>query len=429
MLKLENVRCTIMEKRFCFVVSPIGKPDSPERKQADIFLDLIKDIGELHSLEVKRADEFVGSNDINDDVINKIQNADLCIIDLTGTNPNVMYEFGMRYQTSLPYIVCAKYGTKLPFDTITKRTIFYNDLDSTAEYKKIREQIRKYIEVFESQGYQSTETITSKDLYGMLQTVIEKLDNMNNLSACANNSKNDWASPTSANVDDLLRQLEPSEAFRYAYSTNQIELAEKLLEYCRNQPFEYFFNKLCALSMRGSEKGSKELESCLNDHIDTMPLSQVIEAIGSLVTCYNRHDSETTHMESMERLLEIALSRAQTNRDRAAILNQKQRLLAGANMFEEAEKVAKAATELNDEEPAYFYNYATILKKLGQSSLALDNAKKAVKLSSEEDADCLELLCKLLKESADPANTELFEMYMRKLEQVNPFKARLIRLQ
>ncbi len=413
-----------LNKRFCFVISPIGEIDSPERKRADEFLDLMKEIGELHDLDVKRADEIVGTNDINADVIDKIQNADLCVIDLTGLNPNVMYEFGMRFQTGLPYIVCAKEKTDLPFDTITRRTIFYGDLNNTAVSRKAKNQIRSFIRVFEGNDYQSAETISTKDLYNMLQTIIEKLDNGSKSSVFTSNNAVNF---TSEGVDDILRQLEPSEAFHYAYSTNQVKLAEDLLEYCRNQPFEYFFNKLCALSSLGSEKASVELESYLNSSIDEDSFSNVLEAIGCLVTCYNRQDSEQIHMESMGQLLNKALNRAQTNRERASILNQKQRLLAGAGMFEEARTVAKETTELDDEESAYFYNYATVLRHLGQSSLALNMAKRAIELSDEDDADHLALVCELLQESDDPVNSEILESYMRRLEKISPLKARLIR--
>lgn len=413
-----------MDTRFCFVVSPIGEQDSPERKHADNFLALIKEIGELHNLDVKRADEIVGTSDINADVIDKIQNADLCIIDLTGLNPNVMYEFGMRYQTGLPYIVCAKHKTDLPFDTISRRTIFYGDLNYASECREAKKQIRSFITVFEGNDYQSAETISSKDLYSMLQTIIEKLDSFNITSAFTSNSNN-----MTDGVDDLLRQLEPSEAFHYAYSTNQVKLAEELLEYCRNQPFEYFFDKLCALTTLGSEKGSYELESYLNDSIGTESFTKILEAIGCLVTCYNRQGSEQAHMESMGKIMDKALSRAQTNKERASILNQKQRLLAGARMFEEAQGVAKQTTELDDEEPAYLYNYATVLRHLGEIPLALSKAKRAVELSTNDDADHLALVCELLKESTDPADSEVFESYMRRLEKVSPLKARLIRLQ
>ncbi len=416
-----------MNNRFCFVISPIGEPDSIERKQADTFLDLIREIGELHNLEVKRADEIVGTSDINTDVVEKVQNADLCLIDLTGLNPNVMYEFGMRYQTGLPYIVCAKEKTVLPFDTISRRTIFYGDLNNTTENRKTKKAIRSFIDLFEKNDYKSVEAISSKDLYDMLQTIIEKLDNLNR-SPTVDNSSNNIVNFTTNGVDDLLRQLDPSEAFHYAYSTNQVKLAEDLLEYCRNQPFEYFFNKLCALSSLGSKKASTELESYLSNSIDTEPFSNILVAIGSLVSCYNRQDSEKAHMKEMEQFIEKALDRAQTNKERASILNQKERLLAGAKMFEEAQEIAKKTTELDDEEPSYFYNYATVLRHLGQFSLALTNAKRAVDISSDEDADHLALVCELLKESNDPINLEMFESYMRRLEKKNPLKARLIRL-
>ena len=60
-----------MNKRSCFVISPIGTPDSEERECADRFLELIKEISELHNLETVRADEVSGTSDINNDVIEK----------------------------------------------------------------------------------------------------------------------------------------------------------------------------------------------------------------------------------------------------------------------------------------------------------------------------------------------------------------------
>lgn len=418
-----------MNKRFCFVISPIGKEASPERNQADMFLELIREVCELHNLDVKRADEIVGTGDINSDVIYNVQNADLCVIDLTGLNPNVMYEFGMRYQAGLPYIVCAIENTKLPFDTITRRTIFYGDLNNSTECRKIKRQIRAIINVFEKNGYQSAETISSKDLYKMLQTIIEKLDRFDKTMIFANSTGNNAINYSSEEIDDLLRQLEPSEAFQYAYSTKQVKLAEDLLDYLRNQPFPSFFNKLCALATLGSEKASVELEAYLKSSMDAEPFSRILEAIGCLVTCYSRQDSGQAHLEAMKCFFEQALNKAETNKERAAVLNQKQRLLFCAHMFEEAKEIAETVTGLDDEQPAYYYNYATILRHLGQLPLALNKAKRAIELSSEDDADHLALVCELLKESSDPADLESLESYIHRLEKVNPLKARLIRMQ
>lgn len=421
----KEVKALKADRRFCFIISPIGEPASIERQQADEFLALVKEVGELHGLEVKRADEFVGTSDINADVIERVQQSDLCIIDLTGLNPNVMYEFGMRYQTGLPYIVCAKESTSLPFDTISRRTIFYGNINNTHEARRVKEQIRSFVRVFEDKEYQNSEIITISDLYKMLQTVLEKLDSQDNPQYSANSNT---ANNITEDVDELLRQLDPSEAFHYAYSTNNIKLADNLLEYCRNQPFEFFFNKLCALATLGSEKAATELEQYLLDSIESTSFDNALEAIGALVTCYNRQDSELLHIESMEVFFEKALIKAQSNKERAAILNQKQRLYAGANEYATARTIAEKVIELNDEEPAYFFNYATVLKHLDDLALALKFAKKAVDISEEDDDNHLAFACELLKSSKDPVDLEIAKDYMKRLEKISPLKARLLRL-
>ena len=103
--------------------------------------------------------------------------------------------------------------------------------------------------------------------------------------------------------------------------------------------------------------------------------------------------------------------------------------LSSAHMYEKAQEIAKKVVELDDEEPAYYYNYATILRDLGQFPAALNKAKRAVELATKDDADHLALLCELLKESNDPVNLELLGSYMHQLEKVSPLKARLIRMQ
>lgn len=417
-----------VEKRFCFVVSPIGKPDSIERKQADEFLALIKEVGELHGLDVRRADEIVGTSDITNDVVDMVRQADLCIIDLTNLNPNVMYEFGMRFQTGLPYIVCAKEDTKLPFDMITRRTIFYGDISSTQEARRVREQIREFVRVFEDKDYQNSDTKTMNDLFDMLQIILNKVSSQNMTGTPQYSAPSNDIINVDGELDDLLRQLEPSEAFHYAYSIRNVKLAEALLEYCRDQPFDFFFNKLCALTNLGSEKAAKELVQYLEKSIQEMENATILEAVGCLVTCYNRRDSEAEHIESMESLFSQALAKAKTNKERAAILNQKERLYAGKGDFVTAKEIANRVIELNDEEASYFFNYATVQKHLGDKVSALEYAKKSVEIAAEDDDDHLALLCELLMESDNPADSELVLTYLRRLEKVNPLKARLIRL-
>src|SRR5690348_11003486 len=132
--------------RTCFVISPIGEPGSDTRKLADDLLELIIDPA-LESLgfDVVRADKIIGSGTITSEIINLVQNADLCIIDLTGHNANVFYECGRRHETARPFIQVMQRGEKPPFDVSGIRTIFY-DLSDAREVRNSVLEMRQYAE-------------------------------------------------------------------------------------------------------------------------------------------------------------------------------------------------------------------------------------------------------------------------------------------
>jgi hypothetical protein len=117
---------------LCFVVGPIGKEGSLERKHADLLLhSVIKHVleGEKFGYKVKRADEDADPGMIGDRVISDIIHAELVVADLTDLNPNAFYELGIRHSTEKPTIHIAKAGTVLPFDTVAHRTIFVDLTD------------------------------------------------------------------------------------------------------------------------------------------------------------------------------------------------------------------------------------------------------------------------------------------------------------
>ena len=421
-----------MNERVCFIISTIGSENSEERLSANKFLELTKEIGEIHHLKVIRADEVSGTSDINMDIIDMIQNSDLCIIDLTGLNPNVMYEFGMRYQTGLPYIVCAKRGTKLPFDIISRRTIFYGDLEKTNDYREAKKSIRDFINQYEERDYQASSSVSINDLYQMIQLVIEKverIEKINTQSYSATVSNNSVGKILdNGDVDELLRQLDPAEAFHYAYTTNQIRLAEQLLDYCRDQPIEHFTNKLCALATLGSKKAIDELSKYYKENISDISINTMKEVLGSIVSGFNHQDSECENLNQMEELFGITERRLNTNKDEAFFHNQKTRFYTGANELDLAKENAEKAIQLDDTEPAYIYNYVIVLTKLGDKEGSLENAKKLLSFEGSVDADHLSLICRILKESSFPADGELYNECLNRLEKISPYKARLIRL-
>jgi hypothetical protein len=120
------------KKPLCFVIGPIGKDGTPERKHSDLLLhSVIKQV--LHQPEfgylVKRADEDADPGMIGDRMISDIIHADLVVADLTDLNANAFYELGIRHSTEKPAIHIARLGTVLPFDNVTHRTIFVDLMD------------------------------------------------------------------------------------------------------------------------------------------------------------------------------------------------------------------------------------------------------------------------------------------------------------
>jgi hypothetical protein len=59
-------------------------------------------------------------------MVRELQNASLCIADLTGANPNVMWEFGFATALNKPTIALCQSELKLPFDVKDVRTIQYD---------------------------------------------------------------------------------------------------------------------------------------------------------------------------------------------------------------------------------------------------------------------------------------------------------------
>ena len=120
-------------EKICFVISPIGSDESETRKRSDQVLNhIIKPAAESCEYTVRRADHISTPGSITNQLILDVINADLVIADLTGLNPNVMYELGIRHAARVPTIHIIENGQRLPFDLSTHRTIFlnHNDLDS-----------------------------------------------------------------------------------------------------------------------------------------------------------------------------------------------------------------------------------------------------------------------------------------------------------
>ncbi|MBI1278038.1 MAG: hypothetical protein GC179_07920 [Anaerolineaceae bacterium] len=130
---------------ICFIVSPIGKSESPTRLRADEVLEfIIRPALEETGYKGIRADAIVEPGVITTDMINHLLEAPLVIADLTEHNPNVYYEIGVRHSFNKPVILISE-ETDTPFDLQTVRTIHFNHKSLTSANhckRQIIEQIK-----------------------------------------------------------------------------------------------------------------------------------------------------------------------------------------------------------------------------------------------------------------------------------------------
>ncbi|MFF1692714.1 hypothetical protein ACFVXC_03695 [Streptomyces sp. NPDC058257] len=120
------------QPRMCFVVGPIGDPhaahDSPEGEAYEhhlgIFEQVIAPACEKFGISAVRADGIAHAGDINEQICRHVVESYLVVADVSGGNPNVMYELGLRHITGKPTIHIGEAG-QLPFDIASIRTIRY----------------------------------------------------------------------------------------------------------------------------------------------------------------------------------------------------------------------------------------------------------------------------------------------------------------
>ena len=110
--------------RECFVISRFGQPGTKHRKWSDlIFEAIIEPVASEKGYNASRTLEQKRPGDITWHIAQQIGEADLVIADLTGLNPNVMYELALRHSTGKPFIHLSDDPAKIPFDILQMNTI------------------------------------------------------------------------------------------------------------------------------------------------------------------------------------------------------------------------------------------------------------------------------------------------------------------
>ncbi|WP_425617601.1 hypothetical protein NA78x_001282 [Anatilimnocola sp. NA78] len=139
-----------MPAKKVFVACPIGSENSSERAQSDhlmkfVIYPAVKELlGNSDGQSIVRADTMGEPGRITTQILRELVSADVVIADVTGTNPNVMYEVGIRQAIVKPLVLMAESSQKLPFDLSDLRTVFYKlDLE---HFERAQNELKAHLE-------------------------------------------------------------------------------------------------------------------------------------------------------------------------------------------------------------------------------------------------------------------------------------------
>ncbi|MDD5087470.1 MAG: hypothetical protein PHI18_01555 [bacterium] len=117
----------------------------------------IKPLVESMGMQCKRADEIYSSSGILGDIWDSLQTAEIVIADLTGKNPNVMYELGLSHVLWKRVILLSQNKDDVPFDLRAWRVLWYDFTFAGAA--RLKEELHRAIEALLAEHHTESEVI------------------------------------------------------------------------------------------------------------------------------------------------------------------------------------------------------------------------------------------------------------------------------
>jgi hypothetical protein len=105
---------------LCFVLMPFAKPFD------NIYREIIAPVIRQAGLDVMRADQILAPGSVMEQIRSSIQHSRICVADITGRNPNVLYELGIAQTLGKPTILMTQDMDDIPFDIRQYRVIKYD---------------------------------------------------------------------------------------------------------------------------------------------------------------------------------------------------------------------------------------------------------------------------------------------------------------
>ena len=217
------------EEKKCFIITPIGDSNSVTfRKAKGVIESVIRPVLQKNGFnDIKAAYEINISRMITTQIINRIIDDDLVIVNLTGNNPNVMYEMCLRHVVAKPIIHICENGTILPFDIKDSRTIFYeNDMLGVSELK---ESLKRFLVEIDYRVDYSDNPIYTAYKFGNLLKMSNGTEKETEIKLLLDilDSISDLQSETNINISENTGVISINEEYTVSEFVNELKHVDK----------------------------------------------------------------------------------------------------------------------------------------------------------------------------------------------------------
>ncbi len=367
--------------KSCFVISPIGSEGSETRINADDLYDLIIEPAlDKFNFQIIRGDMVTTNDSITDDIIKRIQNSELCIIDITGHNPNVFYECGRRHETAKPFILMRKKGEEIPFDLMDIRAVEY-DLSDPRKAKNSKDNLRKFVNEFEQTGYGSeSPTASLTSIADVLKRLERKIDTLG--------SGHIGGDVTTEPFTDEFSNESPGLVFYNALKSNNYSTAVKALKrFLQISPDINLNLDMASMIVEAYEPaGVPIVRALLEKDFDNFKPDKIAIALHGLYSFYVGALSIENEADYLREQVNKALVNPNvSDKDRAALMNVLASVEYSLKNDVQSLKFQEKTIELQPSEPAYQYNISKLYDSLGMKEKSITSLNYLISIYKNKD--------------------------------------------
>jgi len=177
----------VKEKEICGLIMPISEIDGCSTEHWEEVREIILETLEDSSFEPRLVSHSENIGVIHKNIIENLYKNSVLICDVSGKNPNVMFELGLRLAFDKPTIIIKDYETDYSFDTSPIKHLEYPRDLNYSKMKKFQKELKNAVEATYNQPNDSsflksfgtfkavkidTETIPENEF------ILEKIENL-----------------------------------------------------------------------------------------------------------------------------------------------------------------------------------------------------------------------------------------------------------